>query len=189
MRRALISLLLSLSLAQASGCDGGRDARQSSSSEDRIKKEIGLPEWALPPLRTAIVRIRSVTAEVELAFTPQEQAQGLMYRTYMDEDHGMLFVYRKSEFLAFWMKNTRLPLSIAFIKTDGTIDVIRDMEPFNTTDRYRSKYRCQFALEMNRGWFSRHGIRPGDPVEMPSEVKKYLAGGDAALSKWRDAGP
>jgi hypothetical protein len=142
-----------------------------------------LPQWALPPLRTATIRIGSVTAEVELAFTPQEQAQGLMYRTHMHEDHGMLFVYRKPEFLAFWMENTRIPLSIAFIKPDGTIDVIRDMEPLNTTPRYRSKHQCQFALEANQGWFSRHGVQVGDRVEMPPEVRQYLEQNAPTISR------
>jgi hypothetical protein len=112
-----------------------------------------------------------------------------MYRTHIDEDHGMLFVYRKPEFLAFWMKNTRIPLSIAFIKPDGTIDVIRDMEPLNTTPRYRSKHQCQFALEANQGWFSRHGVQVGDRVEMPPEVRQYLAEGDAALGQGPELNP
>lgn len=171
-----VSILVCISLAYANGCDSGQQAAKPASPADEIKKELGLPSWALPPLRTATLRIGDVTAKVELAFTAEEQAQGLMYRSWMADEHGMLFVYREPEFLSFWMKNTRIPLSIAFIRPDGTIDVIREMRPLDTTLRYYSKHKCQFALEMNQGWFSRHNIRPGDRVQLPPEVEKFLEG-------------
>ena len=173
MIRTVISLLVVSGLAVAVGC-GNRDAGPPPSPADQVRNDLGLPDWALAPLRTAAIRIGDVTAEVELAFGPKEQEQGLMYRTSMEEDHGMLFVYKEPDFLTFWMKNTRLPLSIAFIKTDGTIDVIRDMKPLDTSVRYHSKHQCQFALEMNQGWFSRNGVGPGQLVELPDEVRGFL---------------
>ncbi len=169
-----VSILVCISLACANGCDSGQQAAKPVSSTDKIKKELGLPSWALPPLRTATLRIGDVTAKVELAFTAEEQAQGLMYRSWMPEDHGMLFVYREPEFLSFWMKNTSIPLSIAFIRPDGTIDVIREMKPLDTSLRYYSRHKCQFALEMNQSWFSRHKVQPGDRVELPEEVIEFL---------------
>ncbi len=182
MYRSAISILVFLGLFQVSGCS----AQSDGSSEDEIKKELGIPEWALPPLRTATIQIKDVTAEVELAFTTEEVTQGLMYRNSMEDDHGMLFVYRQPQFLSFWMKNTNLPLSIAFIRVDGTIDIIRDMKPLDTGPRYRSRYRCQFALEMNQGWFEKHDIQAGDEVILPQEVKAYLRGDTTGVGKWKD---
>lgn len=107
---------------------------------------------------------------VELATEPRELSQGLMYRTWMPEDHGMLFVYKQEDFLSFWMKNTQLPLSIAFLRTDGTIDVIHDMQPFDERTHTRSRHRCQYALEMQQGWFERSGVNLGDTVQLPAEI-------------------
>jgi len=182
MSRTAIYLLVFLSLIQVTGCN----AQSRNRSEQELKEKLGIPDWALPPLRTTTIQIKDVTAEVELAFTPEEVTQGLMYRTSMEEDHGMLFVYRQPQFLSFWMKNTHLPLSIAFIRMDGSIDIIRDMEPLDTGPRYRSTYRCQFALEMNQGWFEDHGIEAGDRVVIPKEVKAFLRGDSADVGKWEN---
>ena len=171
MKQPIIYLLLALSFVLPLAC-GGSDTEQSKAA--RIKQELGLPEWAFGPLRTAPMQIGDVTAEVELAFGQEEQSQGLMFRKTMPENHGMLFVYAKSQFLSFWMKNTLLPLSIAFIREDGTIDVIRDMKPLDTNPRYNSKHKCAFALEMNQGWFERNKIKPGDKAIIPQKVVDYL---------------
>jgi hypothetical protein len=177
MNRVSVSLWLCIALLPAAGCGNSQPDEPSQVPEKEVKARLGIPPYALGPLHTATLRIGNVTAEVELAFGESEQTQGLMYRTAMEENHGMLFVYREPEFLSFWMMNTRLPLSIAFIKPDGTIDVIRDMKALDTSVRYRSRHRCQFALEMNQGWFDRNGIKPGDRVELPEEVKNYLKTG------------
>ncbi len=177
MNKVSISLWLCIALLPAAGCGKSQPGEPSRVPDDDAKARLGIPAYALGPLRTGTLRIGDVTAEIELAFGESEQTQGLMYRTVMEENHGMLFVYREPAFLSFWMMNTRLPLSIAFIKSDGTIDVIRDMKPLDTSVRYRSRYRCQFALEMNLGWFDRNGIQSGDRVELPEEVENYLKKG------------
>jgi uncharacterized membrane protein (UPF0127 family) len=81
----------------------------------------------------------------------------------------MLFVYEREGMLSFWMKNTRLPLSIAFIDKNGRIVDIQDMQPFSL-ESHISAYPARYALEMNRGWFAKEGIKVGDLVKIPPTV-------------------
>jgi len=99
----------------------------------------------------------------EIANTRQTRQQGLMRRTELCDACGMLFVYPAAGQRQFWMKNTPLPLSIAFIAENGSILNIVDMQP-ETTDAHNSAGKARYALEMNRGWFAAHGIRPGAMV-------------------------
>jgi uncharacterized membrane protein (UPF0127 family) len=100
---------------------------------------------------------------VEKAETNTERARGLMYRRSLDEGKGMLFIFEEDEILSFWMKNTFIPLSIAFIAADGRIVEIHDMEPEDLST-VRSGRPCRYALEVPQGWFRRAGIVPGDVV-------------------------
>ena len=110
--------------------------------------------------------IKGKTIKAEVARTEKEKARGLMFRERMGKDEGMLFVYEREGRLSFWMKNTRLPLSIAFIDKGGRIVDIQDMEPFNLAT-HTSAYPARYALEMNRGWFAGKGIKVGDLVKIP----------------------
>ena len=113
--------------------------------------------------------IKGKTIKVEVVRTEKEKERGLMFRERMGKDEGMLFVYEREEMLSFWMKNTRLPLSIAFIDKDGRIVDIQDMEPFSL-EIHVSAYPAKYALEMNRGWFAGEGIKVGDSVKIPPNV-------------------
>jgi hypothetical protein len=115
--------------------------------------------------------IKGKTTKVEVARTEKEKERGLMFRERMGKNEGMLFVYEREERLSFWMKNTRLPLSIAFIDKGGRIVDIQDMEPFSL-ETHISAHPATYALEMNRGWFAREGIKVGDFVKIPSTVHK-----------------
>ena len=103
-----------------------------------------------------------ITAEV--AATNAQRAVGLMNRFSLRPDHGMLFVFDRPEPQSFWMKNTYMPLSIAFIGSDGRILNIDDMTP-QTEASHWSAGPALFALEMRHGWFAERGIRAGDRVE------------------------
>lgn len=145
------------------------------------KTETTLPPEALGPLETVTFNLGNVVVEIEIAFTPQEQMQGLMFRESMPENHGMLFVYRQPRFLDFWMKNTWIPLDIAFIREDGIIGNIEAMKPQQgkmvPEERYHSRYKSLYALEMNQGWFAKQGIRAGDKIEFPrEEIERIVAG-------------
>jgi uncharacterized membrane protein (UPF0127 family) len=99
----------------------------------------------------------------EVTTTPEQRATGLMHRFSLRPDHGMLFVFERAEPQAFWMKNTFIPLSIAFIGADGRILNIDDMAPQDERLHW-SKGPALHALEMRKGWFAERGIRPGDAV-------------------------
>jgi len=107
--------------------------------------------------------VRGSAVRAEVAATAESRATGLMFRREMGRDEGMLFVFPEEEPLSFWMKNTHLPLSIAFLDAKGVILNIEDMEP-RTETPHRSKGPARYALEMNRGWFKKKGAGPGDVV-------------------------
>ncbi len=100
---------------------------------------------------------------VEVAQTPEEQSYGLKGRKHLGKDEGMLFIFDIEDYHAFWMKDTLLPLSIAFIGKDGRIVWITDMKPL-TSDSHVPPKPIRYALEMNKGWFSSHGVKVGDVV-------------------------
>ena len=115
-------------------------------------------------LQTQVIRINQWEVTVETADTLESQEKGLMGRENLDENRGMLFVYERDAKKSFWMKNTTIPLSIAYIAADGTIREIYDMEPLSTRT-VDSRYSVRYALEVNQGAFERHGIKAGDKVE------------------------
>lgn len=128
--------------------------------------------WAQEGKKSLLpLTIKGKTIKVEVARAEKEKERGLMFRERMGKDEGMLFVYEREERLSFWMKNTRLPLSIAFIDKGGRIVDIQDMEPFSL-ETHTSAHPATYALEMNRGWFAREGIKVGDFVKIPSTVHK-----------------
>lgn len=101
---------------------------------------------------------------VEVAGDEAARTQGLMHRRQMPRDEGMLFVFEYPQQLSFWMKNTYLPLDIAFVSKDGTIINILSMEPLNEVPRYLSRGPALYAIEANAGWFKDNGIKAGDRV-------------------------
>ena len=100
---------------------------------------------------------------VEVAKTPAERAKGLMGRKHLDREEGMFFIFETEDYHAFWMKNTLIPLSIAFMDRNGRIVEIADMKPLSLDSHSPSK-PVLYALEMKQGWFSTNGIRVGDVV-------------------------
>lgn len=106
---------------------------------------------------------------VEIADDASERSRGLMDRTCLGNDWGMLFVYDKDVQNTFGMRNTLIPLSIAWIKADGTILEIEDMQP-ETTDSHASPEPYRYAIEANQGWFTEHGIAAGDVATIPDNL-------------------
>lgn len=116
----------------------------------------GLPEIPLAINRHALV--------AEVAASDGTRATGLMHRRIMPENRGMLFVFPSTQPLSFWMMNTHIPLSIAFLDEAGVIINIADMKPL-TTEPHPSARPARYALEMNQGWFARRGIKAGARVD------------------------
>ena len=110
------------------------------------------------------VLIKDIPIAVELANTFESRQLGLMHRSHLPQDGGMLFVFPDCTQRNFWMRNTYIPLSIAYISEDNRILNIESMHPFDE-NHTPSMGPAKYALEMNQGWFTRNGICPGDVVE------------------------
>ena len=106
---------------------------------------------------------RITVIKAEIARTDEERGRGLMFRKNLADGEGMLFVYERDQVLSFWMKNTLIPLSIAFIAYDGRIIDIRDMYPHDESSVVSNR-SVRYALEVPQGWFSRAGVLHGDII-------------------------
>lgn len=120
-----------------------------------VDVNVGLPSVRL--------RIHGHTLTAEVAVTAQQQQTGLMHRRSLPPDHGMVFVFAQAQPVCMWMKNTLIPLSVAFIGADGRIVNLADMQPL-TEDVHCAQGDVRYALEMPQHWFARHGVKPGDRV-------------------------
>jgi uncharacterized membrane protein (UPF0127 family) len=116
-----------------------------------------------PPLPTRTLRIGDARLVVEVAQTSDQRTIGLMNRFSLQPDHGMLFVFDRPQPLAFWMRNTYIPLSIAFVDANGKILNIEDMQPQDEST-HPSRGPALYTIEMRRGWFAGKGIQAGDKV-------------------------
>ncbi len=123
--------------------------------------EDGQPKLATTRLSAGIHNIQA-----EVAQTPDQREIGLMYRKAMAANEGMLFAFEEPGQQCFWMKNTLLPLSVAFVADDGTIVNLDDMKPL-TLDGHCSTKQVRFVLEMNQGWFAKRGIKAGEKLQGP----------------------
>lgn len=101
--------------------------------------------------------------DLDLAISKEEQRQGLMGVEFLPQNKGMLFIYQEPTRMSFWMKNTKIPLDIAYIDDVGVIKEIHHLQP-NDETHVLSNCRCKYALEVNRGWFSKNDYKVGDHI-------------------------
>jgi uncharacterized membrane protein (UPF0127 family) len=164
MRTCIIVLLLALLLAGCGPSDTGATASPGAVST-------GSGATTASELRTVTIDSSGggeVEVRVEIADDLPEQTRGLMERTALAEDRGMLFVFSDEEVRSFWMKNTLIPLSIAYMDSDGRIVDLQDMKPLDDDPpHYVSAEPARYALEVNQGFFEEHGVRVGDSAELP----------------------
>jgi hypothetical protein len=104
--------------------------------------------------------------DTQVALTPEQRQTGLMFRKEMPQHEGMIFVFEQAAQQCFWMKNTLLPLTAAFVADDGTIVNMADMKP-QTLDSHCSSQPVRYVLEMNKGWFAKKGIKAGSKLGGP----------------------
>ena len=104
--------------------------------------------------------------DAQVAATDEQRATGLMFRKQMPQHEGMLFIFERPSQQCFWMKNTLLALSAAFVADDGTVVNVEDMKP-QTLDSHCSLKPVRYVLEMNQGWFAKKGIKPGARLAGP----------------------
>jgi uncharacterized membrane protein (UPF0127 family) len=112
------------------------------------------------------VQVKQKTYALEYANSFELRAQGLMHRENMCENCGMLFNFKRAKAVSMWMKNTLIPLDVAFIRQDGKITDIKAMKPHDLTSTYSSQ-KVLYAWEMNQGWFIKNAIQEGDVVTIP----------------------
>ena len=114
-------------------------------------------------MRTTQLKIGKHTLRAEIAENDAQRTRGLMFREKMPADQGMVFIFEEPAYQSMWMKNTLIPLSVAFVDRDGVILNIRDMQP-QTLDSHMSAGPALYAIETNKGWFAERGIKPGEKV-------------------------
>jgi uncharacterized membrane protein (UPF0127 family) len=120
------------------------------------------PAQDAPQMNLPVVQLNAGMHNIraQVARTPDQRATGLMHRKDMPPHEGMLFIFEQPSVQCFWMKNTLLPLSIAFLADDGTVVNVRDMQP-QALDSHCSDKPVRYVLEMNQGWFAKRGVKPG----------------------------
>lgn len=162
MRAAIFVLTLTLFLI--SGCGGGN----SGSGQAQPESSSAAPSSELRTVAIETSGGKEVEVRVEIADSEAERAKGLMNRTALGEERGMLFVFPSEQPLSFWMKNTLIPLSIAYIDSEGRIIDIQDMKPLDDEPpNYDSSGPAQYALEVNKGFFNERGVEVGDRAKLP----------------------
>jgi uncharacterized protein len=162
----LALVLLVVLLAGCGGANGAQDdhAPKGTAGENKMSSETS----DLPTVTIDASGGKQVEVRVEIADGPLERARGLMYRTALGKDRGMLFVFHSEQPLSFWMKDTRIPLSIAYIDSKGRITDILDMKPLDDKPpHYVSSEPVLYALEVNQGFFEEKGVKVGDHAELP----------------------
>jgi uncharacterized protein len=172
MRIWIAVLMLSFaSLFVGVGCGGEQSSAPSEPTKESASS-ITAPVTESETSQTPTVSIinsegERVEVEVEIADNDAERQRGLMERTALAENAGMLFVFEREQPLSFWMKNTLIPLSVAYIDSTGRIVDIQDMEPLDETS-HPSSEPGQYALEVNQGFFAERGIEVGNEMEIPN---------------------
>jgi uncharacterized protein len=171
----IILIVLALLLAGcASDLSGTKATAQSSeTTSTSTQAASGAPELRLVTIDAS--NGEKVKVRVEIADNALGHAIGLMYRKSLPEDQGMLFVYTDEAKRSFWMKNTFIPLSVAFMDSHGRIVDIQNMKPVGEEQsvpdtklpRYVSAEPAQYALEVNQGFFEEHGVKVGDKAKLP----------------------
>lgn len=122
-------------------------------------------------------KIGGVAVKLQVVVRPMEMQQGLMHRTVLGDDEGMLFVYPEPSGRSFWMRNVTIPLDIGFFSPDGVLREVQAMNPLdeNRVTSYSSD--IQFAVEMNQGWYRANGVKPGAKLDMEALRAALVARG------------
>ncbi len=163
-RKAAIATAITLATALLAGCRGGNDNAKNDDTYEHV--------MSFDSTRVRLARASdTLSLHVELAVKPEQKSMGLMERRHLADDAGMLFVYDSTQppEAGFWMYRTRIPLDIAFADSTGVIRSIRSMVPCPTEaaqgcPTYTPDVPYQYALEVNAGYFARHGVVVGNTL-------------------------
>ncbi len=153
MRRLLVAAVVFIAFATLTACGGSSAPAATITPGPSVSISFG----------------GGANLQVEIADTSAERAVGLMHRTSLGDDSGMLFAFPSDTEATFYMKDTLVPLTVAFVKADGTIVHFEDMEP-QTETRHHSSEPYRYAIEANLGWFAAHGVAVGGNVTVPAGI-------------------
>ena len=171
MQRRLTTVTLTLVILLATSVPAFAQSEGASGLE--IPTATGTGASPLPISTVTTSAGERVPVEVEIADTDAERQTGLMGRNILPENAGMLFVFEGAQTLSFWMRDTLIPLSIAYIDAEGRIVDIQDMQPLDDVPpHYVSAEPAQYALEVNQGFFEERGVMVGDTVELPVQSEE-----------------
>jgi uncharacterized membrane protein (UPF0127 family) len=148
------------------GCDKPR-SESAEKPTNQPAVSLNAPPYldhAQPKLRTMKLWLGPKEIVAELAITETEVATGMMYRDKMEENEGMLFIFGRPHRTSFYMKNTYVPLSCAYIDSEGVILEIHDLKPLDEAPVFAKSEQVQYVLEVKQGWFERNGVRVGAVV-------------------------
>jgi uncharacterized membrane protein (UPF0127 family) len=171
MQRRLTTVTLTLVILLATSVPAFAQSEGASGLE--IPTATGTGASPLPISTVTTSAGERLPVEVEIADTDAERQTGLMGRNVLPENAGMLFVFEGEQTLSFWMRDTLIPLSIAYIDAEGRIVDIQDMQPLDDVPpHYVSAEPAQYALEVNQGFFEERGVMVGDTVELPVQSEE-----------------
>ena len=165
MKRTWIPVFLIVGSALLGGC--GKASKNGTGSEGNAADaavDWRIPTQAQPKLATIKLWIGPEEMSAEMAVTEIQERTGMMFRTNMAENEGMIFVFPTPQRADFWMMNTILPLSAAYIDPDGQILEIHDLQPHDTNSVRAATDNIQYVLETTQGWFKRHNIKEGTVI-------------------------
>ena len=158
MKRLTVPLLACVCAVLAACPNPGSAPKPGGATAASPDPDSGRPQPTLPTLKLWLGAHEVVT---EIARTPLEHQVGMMWRTNMAEMEGMIFIFDDADRRAFWMRNTIVPLDIAYIAPDGTLLEVHAAQPRNEASIPSDSERVQFVLEMRQGWFQRNNVKPG----------------------------
>ena len=124
-------------------------------------------------LERVVLSVNGRQLTVEIARTKEQRIRGLMHRGRLEWNEGMLFIFRKSQYLSFWMKDTVIPLDIAYLDKNGKVTDIFHMEPYSLVP-VRSHEKARYALEVNRGFFREAGLAVGDRIDLSDIQRRFF---------------
>jgi uncharacterized membrane protein (UPF0127 family) len=157
--RSLFVVSVLLAVLTAGGCSGRAEPVLVPAAADDS------------PPRTAVLQVAGRPVQVELAYTQAARAKGLMHRPGLEPDSGMLFLFPSSQPRRFWMRDTLIPLDIAFLDEDGVVLNIEHGRPGVERPGYFSRATARFVLEMADGWCAAAGLKPGDRLDIPQRLR------------------